>query len=125
MNNALTEQLSASRFRVAAAIAGINALVSTGFAIAALVTGPSTIAWYAADRAAALAVAVLVVAALGSRAGLLAVGWTLTAVQAADAFVGLGTAEVTKVVGPAGLAIATGAALVALGRQHVRSGATT
>jgi hypothetical protein len=88
-----------------------------GFAIATVAAEPSSTAWYAADRAAALLVALIVVVALRHRAGLLVVGWMLVGVQAVDALIGLGTADVTKVVGPAALAAATGIALFLAARS--------
>lgn len=96
---------------VAAGIAGVNALVSVGFAVSAVVSESTTTAWYAADRAGALLVALVVVAALRNRAGVLVVGWMLTGVQAADAVVGIGAGSVVKTVGPIVLALATGIAL--------------
>jgi hypothetical protein len=102
---------------LAAAVTGVNALVSMGFAVGTIATGSSSAAWYAADRAAALLVALAVVVALRQRTGLLVVGWTLAAVQAADAIVGLGTPDVTKVIGPAVLAAATAAALIRLSQR--------
>jgi hypothetical protein len=41
----------------------------------------------------------------------------LVGVQAADTFVGLGTADVTKVIGPAALGVATGVALFLVARS--------
>jgi hypothetical protein len=111
MNNAGTALSPSRRFWQAASIAGVNAVVSMGFAIATVAAESSSTAWYAADRAAALLVALAVVVALRHRAGLLLVGWMLVGVQAVDALIGLGTADVTKVVGPAVLAVATGVAL--------------
>jgi hypothetical protein len=105
------------RFWQAAGIAGVNAVVSVGFSIATVLAESSSTAWYAAGRAAALLVALIVVVALRQRAGLLVVGWTLAGVQAVDALIGLGTADVTKVVGPAALAVATGVALFLAARS--------
>jgi hypothetical protein len=105
------------RFWQAAGIAGINAVVSMGFAITTVVAESSSTAWYAADRAAALLVALIVVVALRHRAGLLVIGWMLVGVQAVDALIGLATADLTKAVGPAALAIATGVALFVAARS--------
>ena len=121
MNNAASEHLTSRRFWPAASIAGVNAVVSVGFATATVVADSSSTAWYAADRAAALLVALIVVVALRHRAGLLVVGWMLVGVQAVDALVGLGTGDVTKVVGPAALAVATGVALFLAARSPERS----
>jgi hypothetical protein len=117
MNNADTEQRVSGGFRLAAIVAGVNALVSMGFAVVTIVDQSSSTAWYAADRAAALLVALVVVAALCHRSGLLIVGWMLVAVQAADALIGLATADVIKAIGPAVLAVATGATLVPLSHR--------
>jgi len=117
MNNADAELSSYRGFWPATSIAGANAVVSTGFAIATVVAESSSTAWYAADRAAALLVALIVVVALRHRAGLLVVGWMLVGVQAVDALIGLATADVTKTVGPAALAVATGVALFLAARS--------
>jgi hypothetical protein len=114
VNKSVREHIWPRGFRLAAIIAALNALVSMGFAIATIAARPSSTAWYAADRAAILLAAVAVVAALRHRAGLLVVGWMLTAVQALDAFIGLGTGNLPNAIGPAILAVATGIALTRL-----------
>jgi hypothetical protein len=115
MNNAHGERLLP-----VAVLAGLNAVVSVGFAVATVAAERSDAAWYAADRAAALLVALAVVAALRNRIGLLVVGWMLTGVQAADALIGLSAGNASKTVGPLILAAATAAVLVRA--QRARKG---
>jgi hypothetical protein len=115
-DHSVKERTIPSGFWLAAIVAGINALVSMGFAIAFIASSSSSTAWYAADRAAALLAAVIVVSVLRHRAGLLVVGWMLAGVQAADALIGLGAGDIRKVIGPAVLAVATGVVLVRLTR---------
>jgi hypothetical protein len=110
MNNA---HLKVRRsFVTAAIVSGINASVSVGFAVASVAKAQTTTSWYAADRAAVLLVILVVVATRRSRTGLLATGWGLVLVQAADAVIGGAAGDVSKTVGPAILAIATAAALL-------------
>ena len=116
MNNAASERLLP-----VAVVAGLNAVVSVGFAVATVATERSDAAWYAADRAAALLAALAVVGVLRNRVGLLVVGWMLTAVQGADALVGLGEGNAAKAVGPLILALATAAALVRVRRTPTRA----
>jgi hypothetical protein len=117
-DHSVKERTIPSGFWLAAIVAGINALVSMGFAIAYIASSSSSTAWYAADRAAALLAAVIVVSVLRHRAGLLVVGWMLAGVQAADALIGLGAGDIRKVIGPAVLAVATGVVLVRLTRNQ-------
>lgn len=117
MNNADAEQTVGVAFWLGALAAGINALVSMGFAVATVASGSSAVAWYAADRAAAFLGALVVVVALRYRAGLLVLGWALAAVQAIDAIIGVGTGAVSNVIGPAVLALVTAAAMIWLARR--------
>ncbi len=111
MNNTDSEQsMPRGAVTIAAAVAVVNAAVSVGYAIAAVVSEPVAVAWYAADRAVALLVAAVVVAWL-RRAPLVAlVCWILVAVQAMDAVVGLAGGDIAKTVGPAVLAAITAVA---------------
>jgi hypothetical protein len=117
-DHSVKERTIPSGLWLVATVAGINALVSMGFAIATIAASPSSTAWYAADRAAALLAAVIVVSVLRHRAGLLVVGWMLAGVQAADALIGLGAGDIRNVIGPAVLAVATGVVLVRLTRNQ-------
>jgi hypothetical protein len=117
VNNADKEQTVSGDFRLAGIVAGINALVSMGFAVVTIADQASSTAWYAGDRAAALLAALVVVVALRHRSGLLVVGWMLVAVQAVDALIGLATANVINAIGPAVLAVATAATLVRLSHR--------
>jgi hypothetical protein len=125
MNNTDTEQRASGGFRLAAIVAGVNALVNMGFAVVTIADQSSSTAWYAADRAAALLVALVVVVALRHRSGLVVVGWMLVAVQAVDALIGLATADVTNAIGPAVLAVTTGATLVRLSHRARGAGVAT
>jgi hypothetical protein len=118
MNISHEEVLPSTNFWSAALVAGLNASVSMGFAIATIAKESTSTAWYAGDRAAALLVALTVVAARRDRNGLLVVGSTLAGIQAADAFVrGLTTRDARDAVGPAALAGATSVSLLRLSRK--------
>jgi hypothetical protein len=126
MNYSGIERLGSTRFWPTALVAGLNASVSLGFAISAIVKEPTATAWYAGDRAAALNVALIVVAARRNRAGLRVVGSMLAGVQAADAVVrGFTTRDAKAAIGPSALAGATALALVWLSRTSELAQAPT
>jgi hypothetical protein len=60
----------------------------------------------------------VVLVALRNRVGLLVIGWTLVAVQAADGLVGLGYHQTSKGVGPLIVAAATAAVLMLWSRRR-------
>jgi len=105
----------------AGAVSMFNALSSLGFSLVALIdasldgTGRAHgVALYATGRCLSLLVGTASVVALRSRAGLLALGFTLVLVQLLDAAVGEGA---VKVVGPLVLAALTALACYRLWRS--------
>ncbi len=101
-------------------IASLSALISTFYSLSALVgEGAGDVyALYAASRSVALVLTVLSVAIFRSKPVLIVLALVMTVVQGLDAFIGLATQDVLKTVGPAGLAIITIIAIVALTRSR-------
>ncbi len=101
-------------------IASLSALISTFYSLSALIgEGAGNVyALYAASRSVALVLAVLSVAIFRSKPVLIALAFVMTVVQGLDALVGLAAQDVLKTVGPAGLAIITIIAIVALTRSR-------
>jgi len=123
MNNALTEHRAGRDFWIAAAVAGLNAAVSMGFAIATAASQHSTASWFAGDRSAALVALLIAVVALRRPDGLLLVGSALVAVQAVDAVIRGSAGAFTDAVGPAVLALLTAVALIRMQRAPGRAAA--
>lgn len=111
--------VSAKPFWTCGLLALLSALVSAGFSIAGL-TGLHTydaFAWYAASRSVALPLVVLVCLGFRSRAGVLALGLTMTLVQLFDAAIGFAAHDPAKSYGPLVFAIAGFASVLWLRRS--------
>ena len=106
-NNSYQEPRSGPAFWLCFGVTALSALISLGYALAALsVTGTSdAYALYAASRSGALAVAVLSVGGWRRPGVLFTLALTMAAVQALDALIGLGLHDAVKTVGPAALAL--------------------
>jgi len=106
---------SGVKWAMAAAVTALNAITSTGFAIAGLLAPDHGVLgagdMYAAARAFPLAITVLVLIAKRSWRGLGLLGAVLALVQACDALVGFALHDVGKTVGPLVLSAATLAAV--------------
>jgi len=99
-------------------VASINALVSTGFAIAYLFGTPSDpTAGYALVRAVVLAVVLVVAVSRRSAAAIMVSGLALTLAQAGDAVVGFLRGSLTTTIGPLVIALATLVCLIGFQRS--------
>jgi hypothetical protein len=125
--DASTEPLGGGvRWWTAALVGVANALTSTGFGIAALVStaglprddGARIYAMYAAARTLPLAVLAVALMARRARSAMLAVSALLGAVQLCDALVGLAQADVGKTLGPTVVGLVTLAAVVVAVRDR-------
>ena len=99
-------------------VASINALVSTGFAIAYVFGTPSDpTAGYALVRAVVLAVVLVVAVSRRSAAAIMVSGLALTLAQAGDAVVGFRSGSLPTTVGPLVIALATLVSLIGFQRS--------
>jgi hypothetical protein len=99
-------------------VASINALVSTGFAIAYVLGTPSDpAAGYALVRAVVLAVVLVVAVSKRSAAAIMVTGLALTLAQAGDAVVGFHGGSIPTTIGPLVIALATLVCLVGFQRS--------
>ena len=104
-------------------VASINALVSTGFAIAyAFATPSDPTAGYALVRAVVLAVVLVVAVSMRSATAIMVSGLALTLAQAGDAVVGFHGGSLPTTIGPLVIALATLACLIGF-RRSLRSAA--
>jgi|GEM_PF-3187027 len=110
------------RFWLAASVVSLNVLTSAFFSLRAVIdtslsgTGLGhTASLYTLARSLPLALGVLVSIAVGSRASLLGLGFTMALVQAMDASIGQ---DEMAIWGPAAFAVLTVAACTALWRQR-------
>ncbi|RRQ18492.1 hypothetical protein, partial [Corynebacterium bovis] len=94
----------------------VNALTSTGFSVATVITDPSPAAWYALIRCLALLGLAGVLVALRSRL-VPVLGWVLVAVQLLDGVVGFADGDPVKGVGPWILGVVTAVTVVLHGRS--------
>jgi hypothetical protein len=104
-------------FLICAAITTISALVSLGFSVAALLGAADqtrTLALYACARSTVFAVIGVYAFVSGSVQWLQAAATGMIIVQALDAAIGAAIKDAMKTLGPAGTAIANGAALIFL-----------
>ncbi|MEL4152418.1 hypothetical protein MTQ22_03550 [Corynebacterium bovis] len=97
----------------------VNALTSTGFSVATVITDPSPAAWYALIRCLALLGLAGVLVALRSRL-VPVLGWVLVAVQLLDGIVGFADGDPVKGVGPWILGVVTAVTVVLHGRSLSR-----
>lgn len=118
---------SGSAWWTAAAITTVSALTSAGFSIAGFFSSATQndesariYAGYAVARSVPLAVIVIALVVLRSTRGLAALAVVMGLVQACDAFVGIGQHDISKIFGPAVLAIATFAGVRTLSRGKKR-----
>jgi hypothetical protein len=93
-----------------------SALTSAGFSVAALSSsGDAHVnAMYAASRSLSLAIAVILVVLVRSRAGVTALSFVMALIQAGDAIIGAIDHDRLKTFGPAFLALTTAALVVPL-----------
>jgi hypothetical protein len=103
-----SSQTKASAFWICAIITTLNAAVSVGFSLPRLL-GPENgeVALYAASRSSALLLVVLGVVWLRSRAGLAALAFAMSLVQAFDTGIGILDHNPGKTFGPMAFAVAT------------------
>ncbi|MDN8580094.1 hypothetical protein [Corynebacterium bovis] len=101
------------------ALVVVNALTSTGFSVATVITDPSPAAWYALIRCLALLGLAGVLVALRSRL-VPVLGWVLVAVQLLDGVVGFADGDPVKGVGPWILGVVTAVTVVLHGRSLSR-----
>ena len=99
-------------------VASINALVSTGFAIAYVFRTPSDpTAGYALVRAVVLALVLVVAVSKRSAAAIMVSGLALTLAQAGDAVVGFLGGSLPTTIGPLVIALATLVCLIGFQRS--------
>ena len=99
-------------------VASINALVSTGFAIAYVLAAPSDpTAGYALVRAVVLVVVLVVAVSKRSAIAIMVSGLALTLAQAGDAVVGFHGGSLPTTIGPLVIAGATLACLIGFQRS--------
>ena len=99
-------------------VASINALVSTGFAIAYVFRMPSDpTAGYALVRAVVLAVVLAVAVSKRSAVAIMVSGLALTLAQAGDAVVGFRGGSLPTTIGPLVIALATLVCLIGFQRS--------
>jgi hypothetical protein len=99
-------------------VASINALVSTGFAIAYVFATPSDpTAGYALVRAVVLAVVLGVAVSKRSATAIMVSGLALTLAQAGDAIVGFRGGSLPTTIGPLVIALATLVCLIGFQRS--------
>src|SRR5258706_7980955 len=99
-------------------VASINALVSTGFAIAYVFATPSDpTAGYALVRAVVLAVVLVVAVSMRSAAAIMVSALALTLAQAGDAVVGFHSGSLPTTIGPLLIAVATLVCLIRFQRS--------
>ena len=103
-------------FWICALVTTASALTSAGFSVAALSSsGDAHVnAMYAASRSLSLAIAVILVVLVRSRAGVTALSVVMALVQAGDAIIGAIDHDRLKTFGPAFLALTTAALVVPL-----------
>jgi hypothetical protein len=106
-------------FWICAIVAGLSAVVSASFSVAALigVDRQDQYAMYAASRSIALVLATLVCIGARSRRGVMALALTMGLVQGFDALIGLLAHDPVKTYGPLALSLAGLASLIALHRE--------
>jgi hypothetical protein len=106
-------------FWICALVAIASALTSAGFSVAALSSsGVAHVnAMYAASRSLSLAIAIILVVLIRSRAGLTALSFVMALVQAGDAIIGAIDHDQLKTFGPAVLALTTATLVVPLFRE--------
>jgi hypothetical protein len=111
---------------ICAVVTSASALTSAGFSVAALSSsGDAHVnAMYAASRSLSLAIAIILVVFIRSRAGLTALSFVMALVQAGDAIIGAIDHDPLKTFGPAVLALATAALVVPL-LQDLSNGTQT
>jgi hypothetical protein len=107
------------RFWACASITVVSALVSVGYSIAAVLgqSGSDSFATYAASRSIALLIGVAWSVGIRSRAALVALAVTMSAVQGFDAVIGLLAHDPAKTYGPLVLAVANVSALIWFARE--------
>ena len=99
-------------------VAAINALVSTGFAIAYASATPSDpTAGYALVRAVVLAVVLVVAVSMRSATAIMVSGLALALAQAGDAVVGFHGGSLPTAIGPLVIALATLVCLIGFQRS--------
>jgi len=103
-------------FWICALVTIASALTSAGFSVAALSSSDDAHvnAMYAASRSLSLAIAIILVVLIRSRAGLTALSFVMALVQAGDAIIGAIDHDQLKTFGPAFLALTTAALVVPL-----------
>ncbi len=106
-------------FWICALVTIASALTSAGFSVAALSSSDDAHvnAMYAASRSLSLAIAIILVVLIRSRAGLTALSFVMALVQAGDAIIGAIDHDQLKTFGPAFLALTTAALVVPLLRE--------
>jgi hypothetical protein len=111
------------RFRACAGVTTVSALVSVGFSVAGVLgqSGSDTFARYAASRSVALLIGVAWCVGVRSRAALVALAVTMSAVQGFDAVIGLLAHDPAKTYGPLVLAVANFSTLIWLVREKPQS----
>ena len=103
-------------FWTCSAVTSINAAISFGFSVAALLApgAGGLYAMYAASRSVACLLVVLASVLLRSRAAIATMALTMGLVQTVDGVIGILSHDVSKTVGPFVLAAATFASAMAL-----------